>query len=90
MSSIYSVLIYFTKYVYLQRDKVILVVKNNLKQQFNNNKNIMKYIVLISDGVLNHSFQVFTTKEEAEEYANKIASKHDFVEVNELINSVYL
>lgn len=50
----------------------------------------MKYIVLISDGILNHSFQLFETKEEAEEYANKIASKHDFVEVNELTNSVYL
>lgn len=50
----------------------------------------MKYIVLISDGVLNHSFQVFTTKEEAEKYANKIKYKHEYVEVNELINSVYL
>lgn len=50
----------------------------------------MKYIVLISDGILNHSFQLFETKEGAKDYANKIASKHDFVEVNELINSVYL
>lgn len=50
----------------------------------------MKYIVLISDGILNHSFQLFGTKEEANEYANKIVSKHYFVEVNELTNSVYL
>lgn len=50
----------------------------------------MKYIVLISDGILNHSFQLFETKTEAEEYATKIASKHDYVEVNELINNVYL
>ena len=50
----------------------------------------MKYIVLISDGILNHSFQLFETKEEANEYANKIASKHDFVEVNELAHSTYL
>ena len=63
---------------------------NNSNNNLNNNENIMKYIVLISDGILNHSFQLFETKEEAEKYANKIASNHDFVEVNELINSVYL
>lgn len=50
----------------------------------------MKYIVLISDGILNHNFQLFATKEEAEEYANKITSNHDYVEINELVNNVYL
>lgn len=50
----------------------------------------MKYIVLISDGILNHSFQLFETKEGAEDYANKIASKHDYVQVNELVNNAYL
>lgn len=50
----------------------------------------MKYIVLITDGIYKHSFEVFATKKEAETFANKIATKHKYVEVNELVNNLYI
>lgn len=50
----------------------------------------MKYIVLISDGIYEHDFKLFATKEEAKAFANKIAAKHNYVEVNELITNVNL
>lgn len=49
----------------------------------------MKYIVLISDGIYKHDFKLFATKEEAKEFANKIATKHYHVEITELITNVY-
>lgn len=50
----------------------------------------MKYIVLISDGVYKHDFKLFATEEEAKAFANKIATNHNYVEVNELVTNVEL
>lgn len=44
----------------------------------------MKYIVLLSNGLYDHSFQLFRTREEAEAYAKRQVS-YKSAHVNELV-----
>lgn len=44
----------------------------------------MKYIVLLSNGYFDHSFKLFATLDEAQEYAKR-QTRYSEVHVNELV-----
>lgn len=49
----------------------------------------MKWVVLMSNGILAHNFYTFNTKEEAEAYAAKRKDKNRAVYVRELTEEVW-